>query len=179
MTVFVNARTAPGSQLEIIRDRYMGYILAAQNISGANHSGWLGPDVPRHENLNQHNPPAHNYWSKYLALEAIESYAEAAGPNISAQVHKALVAHQRQFYMQLIANDPPLNYSRWGFARYSDGIVGIQWLLDHGEGNSPETAFLWDLMRVLRTRADEIMSAADHSVSSLRPARPNPPVACR
>ena len=104
-----------------------------------------------------------------MALEAIESYAEAAGPDAAKKVHKALIAHQRQFYAQLTENDPPLNYSRWGFARYSDGIVGIQWLLDRGEGTSPETMFLWDLMRTLRTRADQIMSAADHSVRALVP----------
>ena len=160
-------RTSAGAPLKVIRDRYMNYILAAQNISASTHAGWLGPDVPRHENLKQHNPPAHNYWSKYLALEAIESYAEAAAPDIAKKVHAALIAHQRQFYAQLTANDPPLNYSRWGFARYSDGIVGIQWLLDHGAGTSQDTAFLWDLMRELRTRADKIMSAADHSVRFL------------
>ena len=120
--------TAAGDTLAEIRERYIGYILAAQNVSNATGrpAGWLGPDVPRHENLNAHNPAAHNYWSKYLGLEAIESYAEAASPTAAARATRALVAHQRQFWLQLSTNDPPLNYSRWGFARYSDGIVGMQ-----------------------------------------------------
>ena len=78
-------------------------------------------------------------------------------------VKDALIAHHRAFWLQLKDNQPPLNESRWGFARYSDGIVGIQWLLDHGEGDTSDTAFLWSLMRSLRDGSDAIMAAADHS----------------
>eukprot|EP01050_Picozoa_sp_SAG11_P003017 SAG11_NODE_162_length_13962_cov_19.035562_6_plen_167_part_00 len=62
---------------------------------------------------------------------------------------------------------PQLNNSnpwlRWGVDRYSDGIVGIQWLLDQGEGATPAGGFLWELLRLLRSRADSLMAARDHS----------------
>ena len=75
---------------------------------------------------------------------------------------QALVQHHRAFYNQLSDQDPPMNASRWGFARYEDGIDGVQWLLDptHGaQGSTPETAFLWELLGMLRTGSQAIMSA--------------------
>jgi len=45
-----------------------------------------------------------------------------------------------------------------GFARYSDAIVGIQWLLDNGEGTG-DSAFLVDLMRFIRTTSDDVMAS--------------------
>jgi hypothetical protein len=119
--------------LVALRDRYVEFILGHQNITSGPDGpyGWLGPDIPRHEDVNEHDPPAVNYWSKYLAVEAFESYAEAA-PSQKERVVAALLAHHRAFYLQLSQNDPPLNISRWGFARSEDGLAGIQWLLDHG-----------------------------------------------
>eukprot|EP00947_MAST-08B_sp_MAST-8B-sp1_P005884 g5884.t1 len=157
--------------LATIRDRYVGYILAHQQLSGGsgNESAWLGPDVPRHEDLKQHDPPAQNYWSKYFAIEALQSYAEAVGPAnpaLARRVVRALVAHHRQFYAQLSQADPPLNASRWGFARHEDGLVGIQWLLDPARGGrwgadyvtGPGAAFLRDLLVLLHRQSDEIMA---------------------
>ena len=53
----------------------------------------------------------------------------------------------------------------WGFARYSDGIVGIQWMLDHSSpfGNNTDIGFLWELTRAIRDQADGTMSAEDHT----------------
>ena len=38
--------------------------------------------------------------------------------------------------------------------------VGIQWLLDQGEGAKPGGSFLWELLRLLRSKADSLMVAA-------------------
>ena len=47
--------------------------------------------------------------------------------------------------------------------RYSDAIVGIQWLLDAGQGATADTAFLWDLMRLIRTQSDGVMAAVSEA----------------
>lgn len=48
-----------------------------------------------------------------------------------------------------------------------EGIAGIQWLLDHGQGaDGTPTAFLWDLLLLLRTEADGIMAGADYAWQS-------------
>ena len=73
------------------------YIIGNQHTSGTPAAGWLGTKVSQ---------PT-EYWDKYFAVEAIESYAEAAaaspggtgaGAPTSAKAVAALVAHQRQFW---------------------------------------------------------------------------------
>ena len=98
-------------------------------------------------------------------IEAFEYYAEAE-PAKGAAIKAALVKHQRAVYGALTANKPDFNASRWGVDRYSDGIIGIQWLLDQGEGDTPGGKFLWDLLRLLRTEADKLMAARDHDWES-------------
>jgi hypothetical protein len=143
--------------LSALRDRYVEYILGHQNVTGppGNESGWLGPPITAASGVN-----AHNYWSKYLAVQAFQSYAEATQDK---RVPKALAAHFRQFHKQLTSHSPPLNASRWGFARYSDGIVGVQWMIDHVDLLDGDTAFLWELMREIRIQADSIMASEDHT----------------
>jgi hypothetical protein len=142
------------SNLAGLRDRFLTYILDTQNTTGTPPAGWLGVGV--------HNPL--EYWPKYLAIEALESWAEAVtDASLRARIVTALVAHQRQFWIQARAAAPAFNLSKWGFARYSDALVGIQWLLDHGEGDG-ESAFLWELQQLIRTQSDtqmESVSAAD------------------
>ena len=53
-------------------DRYVEHILTTQ-ASGATR-GWLGPAISDSAASSQ------NYWSKYPAVLAFESYAEAAAP---------------------------------------------------------------------------------------------------
>jgi hypothetical protein len=137
------------------RKRYVDFIISHQNTT--NECGWLGPPIARTENPNQHDPPAHNYWSKYLAVQAFESYAEAE-PWDSERVIKALLAHHRQWYHQAKAHDPPISMSRWGFARYEDSLVGIQWLIDRTTP-SADTAFLWDLLMLLRNETTQVMTS--------------------
>jgi len=55
------------ANLAELRDKYMASILGGQNATGSPPAGWLGPEV---------DSPL-EYWPKYLAIEAIESYAEA------------------------------------------------------------------------------------------------------
>jgi hypothetical protein len=138
--------------LKALRERFLPHIIAEQNTTGDPPAGWLGVGVG--------NPL--EYWPKYLAIEAIESWAEAE-PTLRPKLVAALAAHMRQFWQQTSTDSPAFNQSKWGFARYSDAIVGIQWLLDHGEG-AGASAFLWDLQRLIRTQADaqmESVSAAD------------------
>eukprot|EP01052_Picozoa_sp_SAG31_P003071 SAG31_NODE_114_length_24318_cov_16.787481_17_plen_600_part_00 len=137
--------------LNKIRDGYIDYILAQQNTSSA---AFLGPDIVASD--------PREYWSKYDMIEAFEYYAEAE-PAKGATIKSALVKHHRALYAVLTANAPDFNSSRWGVDRYSDGIVGIEWLLDQGEADKPDGAFLWDLLRLLRTEADKLMAARDHS----------------
>ncbi len=139
--------------LRSLRELYMGTILKTQNLSGSPAADWLGPHV---------GSPL-EYWPKYLAVEAVESYAEALDPSARAPVIEALVAHHRQFWAQASAGAPAFNESKWGFARYSDAIVGIQWLLDAGQGDTADTAFLWDLMRLIRTQSDGVMAAVSEA----------------
>lgn len=139
------------ANLDAIIAQYMGYILGHQNASEA---AFLGPDIVASD--------PREYWSKYDMIEAFEYYAEAE-PAQATEVKAALVRHQRALFAALSANAPDFNNSRWGVDRYSDGIVGIQWLLDQGEGDKPEGAFLWELLRLLRTEADRLMAARDHS----------------
>ena len=138
-----------------LRDRYTSYILDHQNITDG--AGWLGPEIPRDENINVHAPAAQGLVAKYWAVQALESVAEG-DPVLAPRITEAIVASHRQFFEQFGADDPPMNASKWGFARYSDAIVGIQWLLDRGVGDSPDAAFLWDLMALIRTQSDGIMA---------------------
>ena len=139
--------------LVAIRERYLEYIFQLQ----ANQtSGWLGPEIPRDASPTE----ARNYWSKYLAIEAFEAYAEAE-PSRADAVIRSLIAHHRQFWDQLSSNQPALNQSRWGVARHEDGLLGILWLLDPtlgGQGSTPDTSFLWDLLVTLHNSSDQIMS---------------------
>ena len=61
------------ANLVSLRDKYTGYILDHQNISKEG-AGWLGPPVPRDENVNQHAPPAQGVVSKYWAVQACGSH---------------------------------------------------------------------------------------------------------
>jgi hypothetical protein len=140
--------------LNKIRDGYIDYIMAHQNASDA---AFLGPDIVASD--------PKEYWSKYDMIEAFEYYAEAE-PGKGAAIKAALVKHQRAVYKALTANAPDFNASRWGVDRYSDGIIGIEWLLDQGEGDTREGEFLWDLLRLMRTEADKLMAARDHDWES-------------
>ena len=142
------------ANLAKIRDGYITYILEHQNASD---TAFLGPDIVASD--------PHEYWSKYDMIEAFEYYAEAE-PTKGAAIKAALVKHQRALYAALTANAPDFNSSRWGVDRYSDGIIGIEWLLDQGEGDTPDGKFLWDLLRLLRTEADKLMAARDHDWES-------------
>jgi hypothetical protein len=146
------------AQLNALRERYVGYILDHQDAK----TGWLGPPIPRNATgfPNGHclpgAPMCHDYWSKYLMVEALESYAEAAAPQVAERVVEALLRHCGAFLAQLEAAAPPLNGSLWGFARYSDGIVGLQWLLDHVP--TAKAPALWELMLRLRSEANAVMA---------------------
>eukprot|EP00912_Choanoflagellata_sp_UC4_P001321 UC4_evm1s812 len=148
----------PYYNIALLREKYVSYILDNQNIPSVNNSAWLGPDIPAVKSTTQ----AHNYWSKYLAIEAFESYAEATNAKQADKVIHALVAHHRQFYAQLKAGLPTLESSRWGFARSEDGLVGIEWLIDNAP-DKEDTSFLYDLLEILKTGTDSIMSSIDHS----------------
>eukprot|EP00935_MAST-01C_sp_MAST-1C-sp1_P001190 g1190.t1 len=119
-----------------IRKHHVDYILQHQD----NATGWLGKPVANNE------ASAHNYWSKYLAIQALESYAEANPEDAKQRVEPALLRHHQAFHDALKTNGPPLALSRWGFGRYSEAIVGIQWLIDRGHNDS----FLWELMHLIR-----------------------------
>lgn len=142
--------------LNAIRDRYLSYILNQQNISEG--CGWLGPDVT----LGGNGP--REYWSKYLAVEAFESYAEAE-PEAKDKVVAALLAHHKQFYKQLSSGAPALNLSRWGFDRSMDGLVGIQWLLDqhYVDLGEEDRALLWALQELLQHETDAVMQSVSDS----------------
>ncbi len=147
--------------LTALRTSYIDYILAHQHPSG-----WLGHAVPWNATAPSAVPHGVNeYWPKYLAVNALQSYAEASPPAEAQRVVKALVRHMRAFWLQASMHSPAINASHWGFVRYEGAIVGIQWLLDHGQGTG-ETAFLWDLMRLIRTESDATMANVDHSWTS-------------
>lgn len=139
--------------LTALRKKFLGYILGHQNIS-SDGAGWIGPP-------STHTDP-HDYWSQYDIVQALEFFAEAE-PSAAASVHAALLAHHRAVYRAMLSDSPKFNASRWGIDRYSDGIVGIEWCIDRGLADSSDGTFLWDLLRLLRSRADQIMSAVDHS----------------
>jgi hypothetical protein len=139
------------SNLEALREEYIDFILA--NQSGRT-DGWLGPPVKSSD--------PHEYWSKYDMIEALEYFAEAE-PSRGAEIKASLVRHHAALFRALKTNAPDFNQSRWGVDRYSDGLVGIQWLLDQGEGGKPGGSFLWELLRLLRSKADSLMAARDHS----------------
>jgi hypothetical protein len=145
--------------LAALREKYMGYILGAQNASGSPAQGWLGPALS--------NPL--EYMTKYDAVQAIEAYAEAE-PTKKAMIVGALIAHHRQFWAQAKANTPNFNQSKWGISRYSDAIVGIQWLIDNSKPPSSsngaateDTSFLFDLMRFIRDRSDAVMGSVSEA----------------
>jgi hypothetical protein len=135
--------------LVALRKRYVEHILAKQ-AAPASH-GWLGPPVCAHHISGC----AHNYWSKYPAVLAFESLAEAAPEAEAARVREALLAHHTAFYAALSAGAPALNESRWGFARHEDGIDGIEWMLEHAsQGNE---SLLRSLASLLHEQSDAIM----------------------
>lgn len=86
--------------LSAIRDRYVEYILSHQIVTNTSEPrGWLGPNIP-----NSTSDSAHNYWSKYLAVQGFQSYAEAireSDPKQFSRVYDALLAHMRAFLEQL------------------------------------------------------------------------------
>ena len=138
------------ANLRNIRERYVGYILAAQNETETS-GGWLGGAV-------EAGAPS-EYWSKYEAVEALEMMAEA-DPEAAARwgMEDALVRHHAAFHQALVvAQSPPLNASREGFSRYSDALAGIEWLLDRGSGGAAANAMLWELADTIRREADAIM----------------------
>lgn len=145
--------------LVALRERYTSFILGHQNISSEG-AGWLGPEIPRNENIKTHAPPAQGIVSKYWAMQALESVAEG-DPTKTQEIVAGLVANSKQLFTQLSQNDPPLNASKWGFARYSDCIVGLQWLIDQGAADA--SPFLWDLMKLVRTQADAIMAGVSEA----------------
>ena len=95
-------------------------------------------------------------------MQGLEYYAEGnatAEPTICA----ALMRHHKAFFEAISNDNPMLNSSRWGVDRYSDGLVGIQWLTDRGDGCTGVVGWIWDLQRLLRTRCDQLMASVDHS----------------
>eukprot|EP00911_Craspedida_sp_UC1_P002505 UC1_evm2s1861 len=148
--LFLLSYQVQDTNLIALRERYVSHILSQQHI-GPDGAGWLG------RNVTTDTPT--NYWSKYDAVLAFEAYAEAAPPQEASRVMTALIAHQRQFWKQVQAHAPALNESRWGFERYAEALVGLQWLLDrqnqthdkqhhkrHDNKKGHDTSFLWDLM---------------------------------
>ena len=154
--------------LVMLRHRYMTHILATQmNASGgsalANTSTWLGPAVT--------NPL--EYMTKYDAVEAVESHVEGLlSRNASREevqpILDALVAHHRAFFDGVRDSNPNFNQSKWGVSRYSDAIVGIQWLIDQlaaaaggggTSGSSTNIAVLLDLQERVRSQADAVMES--------------------
>eukprot|EP01052_Picozoa_sp_SAG31_P024999 SAG31_NODE_2164_length_6283_cov_2.762451_6_plen_467_part_00 len=73
-----------------------------------------------------------------------------------------LVRHMAAFWDQASTHSPAINASHWGYVRYEEAIVAIHWLIDHGQGRG-DTAFLWDLMRLIREESDATMAAVDHT----------------
>lgn len=131
------------TNLNDIRHRYLTYILSQQDKN----KGWLGPALDQNTTTD-----AKNYWSKYLAVEAFEAYADAES-DMRSRVINALVRHHQAFYDHVTAQNPAFFIGRWSFARYSDAIVGIQWLIDQGRSDP----FLFDLMDMIREQSDTIM----------------------
>eukprot|EP00041_Stephanoeca_diplocostata_P035943 m.1287341 g.1287341 ORF g.1287341 m.1287341 type:complete len:747 (-) comp24781_c0_seq15:3930-6170(-) len=143
--------------LERLRERYVSYVLGQQNIS-TNGTGWLGPPIPWIPSFVP-DGEVDELFTKYDMVEALESYAEA-NATAAASVVRALMAHHKQMYAQLSSKRPALNFTKWGFMRCSDAVVGIQWLLDRGE----EAPWLWDLLQLIMTQSEAAMqdiSAAD------------------
>jgi hypothetical protein len=143
-----------------LRTRYVDYILSHQHPSG-----WLGTEIPRNASAGP-SSVNNEYWSKYLAIFALEAYAEASSEAEAQRVITALNKHMWAFYTQVSTHSPAINASHWGYVRYAEAIVGIQWLLDHGQGTG-ETAFLWKLLRILREESDETMAGVDHTWQEL------------
>lgn len=86
---------------------------------------------------------------------ALESYAECTGPfapNTTMQraVEAALVAHHKAMYARVAANDPLFVDDVWGSARYSEVILGVEWLIDRGHNDTE----LWDLMALVRKQSE-------------------------
>lgn len=142
--------------LASLRTRYIDYIISHQHPSG-----WLGIEVPRNASAGP-NSINNEYWSKYLAVFALESYAEASPPDEKQRVISALNRHMQAFYTQVSSHSPAINASHWGYVRYEEAIAGIQWLIDNGQGTG-ETAFLWDLLHLIRNESDQTMAGIDHT----------------
>ena len=151
------------SNLAALRERYLGFILEAHRNSS---TGWLGPDIPKQADTGE----AFNYWSKYVAVEAFESYfeGESVQERTEPRVLLTLLEHFQRFFEQLSAGLPPLNASRWGISRSVDALIGLGWMLDHAAevqkaAPGEDLSFLWRLMVMLREKTDAIMSEDDHS----------------
>ena len=86
------------------------------------------------------------YWSKYFAVEALAAYADAV-PSAHARVVTALRRHFAAFAQHLDHDLPAFDLSRWGFVRYSDALLGLEWLLDQGVTDPPLLALLLRIQR--------------------------------
>ncbi len=121
-----------------------------KNLRWANETGgWFGGEIP-HGN----GSTAPNYWGRMHVMLAFESYAECEGAfaptNATAQamVQDALVTYHKLIAARIAAHDPPFVDNPWGYARYQEVLVAVQWLIDRGH----DDAELWDLMTQMRTQ---------------------------
>ena len=78
---------------------------------------------------------------------------------MDGSVAVALVRHMTALFGAMGSNKPDFNASRWGVDRYSDGLVGIQWLLDQVEhliGHSIEHSIEHSIGSDIRTNRRDI-----------------------
>ena len=134
--------------LDATRDAMVAAILDAQANATA---GWLGPPVAN----------ARDYFTKYPAVEALAQHADGLAflgdADGAAAVAAAVLRHALAFADALAAGAPPFNASRWGFARYEDGLVGLQWLLDRDDVAGGDRARVAALHDALVDASDGVM----------------------
>lgn len=126
---------------------------------GAN--GTLGGEIPAGKYSDKSS-----YWGRMIIVLALESYAECEGPYAPAKADQdavvaALVRHHKAIYSRIAAKDPPFVHNPWGYARYDEILLGVQWLVDRGE-TDPD---LWALMRIVRAQGDAVIPWEDFWVS--------------
>ncbi|KAJ7637664.1 hypothetical protein DFH06DRAFT_1218847 [Mycena polygramma] len=109
--------------------KWVNYILSHQGSDG-----WLGPDS---------NPRV--LWGTYPALLALRQYAQAnttAAPTILNSLEKFFIL------MNDMLNNGGSGLEEWGIARWQDGSIVIQWMLDvHPNGHDSMYLNMLQLLR--------------------------------
>jgi len=93
-----------------------------------------------------------------IAVLALQTYVECTGafaPNATKQsaVEAALLRHYKTMHDQIAAQRPSFWTDAWGSARYSEILLGVQWMIDRGHTDT----FLFDLMQLVRGKSEEIL----------------------